>query len=79
MAQITINKKTYELKLTLGTFRRLDENHGITITQVIDDLNLGKFGSLLRTCHEGIISGGADMFFEDFEESLNWLKNKLHL
>jgi hypothetical protein len=70
MAQITINKKTYELKLTLGTFRRLDENHGITITQVIDDLNLGKFGSLLRTCHEGIISGGADMFFEDFEESL---------
>ena len=71
MAQITINKKTYQLKLTLGTFRRLDENHGITITQVIDDLNLGKFGSLLRTCHEGIISGGADMFFEDFEESLS--------
>jgi hypothetical protein len=70
MAQITINKKTYQLKLTLGTFRRLDENHGITITQVIEDLNNGKFGSLLKTCHEAVISGGADISFTDFEESL---------
>lgn len=71
MAQITINKKAYQLKLTLGTFRRLDENHGITINQVIDDLNQGKFGSLLRTCHEAAISGGADIDFHEFEESLS--------
>ena len=70
MAQIKINGKSYDLKFTLGVWRRLDEKHGITLNSLLDDLNRGAFGSLLYALHEAILTGGGDIDFATFEDSL---------
>lgn len=70
MAQIKIKGKSYDLKFTLGVWRRLDEKHGITLNTLLDDLNRGAFGSLLYALHEAILAGGGDIDFTTFEDSL---------
>ena len=70
MAQIKINGKSHDLKFTLGVWRRLDERHGITLNSLLDDLNRGAFGSLLYALHEAILTGGGDIDFTTFEDSL---------
>ena len=70
MAQIKINGKSYNLKFTLGVWRRIDEKYGITLNSLLDDLNRGAFGSLLYALHEAILTGGGDIDFTTFEESL---------
>lgn len=69
MAQIKINGIEHEIRLTLGVFRRLDEVHGISLNNVVDDLNAGKFGSILKTCYEGVKVCGYTETLESFEDS----------